>query len=347
MIRKKRKRERVGKARSAFRLRGAEVEDSSIMRFQKRQDIRDQDEMSDVGKHKSYYQNLIHDLNNPPATPVSLVCYTPESSFGSCSPSPDQRNFLSSSTQGSNALFHRNTPSPNISTGKPSPQVFLSWSPTFDPYFNSSVKYELFFMNDDGSNLDGRNMVDVRNEILFSVLIRVSVPNSTLFDYHLNNSDALIYTHCVSSQEGLLQRFRLSMEDLQRAVCIIQPEPFLANLEPCGELESLVNSHMAALGFSPSLPGMLLDCKSILRARYTPERLSEVKSTNEPTHPVLSLGNSPFDTDRFHNGESCFEGRLVRNSRAFDCRCALLEYSGSNDPTLTKAATWNELMEVR
>ena len=50
MIRKKQKRERFGNARSAFRLRGAGVEDSDIIRFQKRKTICNDEEMSDVCK---------------------------------------------------------------------------------------------------------------------------------------------------------------------------------------------------------------------------------------------------------------------------------------------------------
>ena len=65
MIRKKRKRQRFGKARSAFRLRGAEVEDSKIIRFQKRNNIRDDDEMSDVRKRLSRSRYRSTTLNNP------------------------------------------------------------------------------------------------------------------------------------------------------------------------------------------------------------------------------------------------------------------------------------------
>ena len=65
MIRKKQKRQRLGKARSAFRLRGTEVEDSKIIRFQKRKDIRDDDEMSDVRKRLSRSRCKSRTLNKP------------------------------------------------------------------------------------------------------------------------------------------------------------------------------------------------------------------------------------------------------------------------------------------
>ena len=67
MIRKKQKRERLGKARSAFRLRGAEVEDSDIIRFQKRKKICEDDEMSDVRKrwsHKWCKSTTLTDLSS-------------------------------------------------------------------------------------------------------------------------------------------------------------------------------------------------------------------------------------------------------------------------------------------
>ena len=64
MIRKKRKRQRFGKARSAFRLRGAEVKDSNIIRFQKSKKIQDDDEMSDVGKQLSHSRCRGTTLNN-------------------------------------------------------------------------------------------------------------------------------------------------------------------------------------------------------------------------------------------------------------------------------------------
>ena len=85
MIRKKRKRERFGKARSAFRLRGAEVEDSDIIRFQKRKKIRDDEEMSEVGKRLSHSRcrgTTLNDLSSNPFKPELLYaregCSQPE-----------------------------------------------------------------------------------------------------------------------------------------------------------------------------------------------------------------------------------------------------------------------------
>ena len=77
MIRKKRKRERFGNARSAFRLRGAGVKDSDIIRFQKRKEICDDDEISDFRKRLSHNRCRSMTLNDRSSYPFkSELLYT-------------------------------------------------------------------------------------------------------------------------------------------------------------------------------------------------------------------------------------------------------------------------------
>ena len=69
MIRKQQKRARFGKSRSAFRLRGAGVENSDIIRFQKRRKLCGDDEMSDLCKRLTQgwcISRVLNDLSSDP-----------------------------------------------------------------------------------------------------------------------------------------------------------------------------------------------------------------------------------------------------------------------------------------
>ena len=109
------------------------------------------------------------------------------------------------------------------------------------------------------------------------------------------------------------------------------------------ETESLINSYMGALeSLQSALNGFLLLRYQDNRIACKPERLSEGNPTGEPTRALLSHGNITFHSNQFQDGIPCFASRSACNSHVR----ALHEYSGSNDPTLTEAATWNDLMEV-
>ena len=109
------------------------------------------------------------------------------------------------------------------------------------------------------------------------------------------------------------------------------------------ETESLINSYMGALELLQSALNEVL----LLRSQDNSiacksERLSESNPTGEPTRALLSHVNINFHSNQFQDDVPCFAGRSACSSHVR----ALHEYSGSNDPTLTEAATWNDLMEV-
>ena len=110
------------------------------------------------------------------------------------------------------------------------------------------------------------------------------------------------------------------------------------------------NSDRAALKLMVlSIMQFLGPVSQILRDIYTPVRLSEEKSTKEPTYAALSDRNSNSDINNLHARTSYIASSTASSTASSysgsSYQRAITSYSKSSDPTLTEAATWNELLE--
>lgn len=109
------------------------------------------------------------------------------------------------------------------------------------------------------------------------------------------------------------------------------------------EVESMVNSLLGAVeSCQTAYKGFLLSRSQAHRRSCKPVRSSQENSTKKPVCALLLHGNITFHTNQFQDDIPCFAGRSAQRSNVRE----VLEYSGPNDPTLTEAATWNELMEI-
>ena len=77
MVKKRKKREEEGKG-SAFRLRGALVDDSKIARYEKKTMTGDEHEIAEAGTYDlNIFTFLVHNANRQLGTPGELSCFTP------------------------------------------------------------------------------------------------------------------------------------------------------------------------------------------------------------------------------------------------------------------------------
>ncbi|KAM0804564.1 hypothetical protein BDR22DRAFT_969883 [Usnea florida] len=372
MIRKKQKRERFGKARSAFRLRGAGVEGSDIIRFQKRKKICNDDEMSDV------------------PTPSSLSCYTPTSDVRSRSPSLPHTIVPSSPTSESNVLVRRTI---RLWTWSPAterlPVSMSDWFPGFDEYINlsavetptQSCKLSLFNSGAPMHLITGSLLVPItRFDQLHCQLDCETIDRSAVDDLQARKNaeqqrtqaielqaltnDAADHYHkalfgtSAFAKPNIKLRFSISMnsapfvQGFKHALFCKEAKTHPASSECYCKLESLVKQDQATLEIMHSSLTRLLGSKSrTFHAGYTPalERRSEEKSTKEPAYVALSHQNSNSNTNSLH-ARIPYLASSSASSSASSCNRSNYQrvtthYPGSSDPTLSEAAEWNELME--
>ena len=313
-----------------------------------------------------------------PATPSSLSCYTPTSDVHSQSSSLPHHFVPSSPARESNIFVRRTI---RLWTWSPAierlPVSISDWFPGFDEYINLSTvgtptkSYKLsFFKSRAPLHLTASSLL-------------LPITRSTHLHYHLNcdtidrsmvddlqagrNTEqqrtqaielqALTDDACDHFHKAIFGTSAFAKTNYKLRVSI--PMKFapcsqgfnrgaktdLAGSECYFELESLVNPDQAALEIMRSLLERLLESKSRNdHARYTPERLSEGKSTKELAYAALSGGNSNSDTNDLHAKTPYSASNPARSCSRSSYQRVTTHYPGSSDPTLSEAAEWHELM---
>lgn len=332
MIRKKRKRQRFGKARSAFRLRGAAVEDSDIIRFQKRKKILDDDDKSDVH------------------TPSSLSCYTPTRDAHSRSSSLAHDVVPSSPTP---KFEISGLQTMSLSKLYPIPASIYNWDPEFDEYIDPSAvgaptqSYQLSLFISRQVNLDSTTYSPLFPITTFDDLDRY-LDRYTTDRSTVNNLQARADTEQQRTQAIELQALTNDRFDhfQKRTLLYVEPKTNPALSECYDALQSLANPDQAGLDFIRSFLKRLLDSKPrSLLVRVNLELLSGEKSMKELNFAALSHRISNSDTNDLQARTPCLASSPASSSSRSSYQRAITEYSGLSDPTLSEAAEWHELME--